>query len=503
MSASLWSRRLAPLIAIAMFAVLPVMAGAAIGVTILNADKVRSSIDDADEVETFSIDCPAGAKFSASVKGKKDFQPTLRVFAPDATQPFADAVVQAGKGSKLKVAELPQSGTYVVEVSGRGGSTGEYKLKVTWKSPKKESDEIETAPEPTAFPFAAGAGTRVNVKAVAVKGSAATPELVRIEGPDEYVLDLRPPSKAASDDAKKIVLPANGDYTLFVRDAGATGGTVNASISFKQAKASKRSVDIRASVIGNSAGEQFALSDVLGTGGGAVVVPFAADGEDPISVIAGSGVAVPAGALTAPTSILVATSSDVIPKNNDIGAGPSVFFGPEGLTFKEAVTVTIPFDTATFGGDLSRLVIYTRDARGKVRAVPGPYDVDPTSGTVSFPVSHFSSFRAARETPRGGGNDFRLVGVWRNDDEPSTTSFIIIPDDGPATFVTVDVQTGDCSQGVLFTVGLDLSLAFQIVDGNLTLVGGESSAPTYTPSNSSEFPPLEDCQDVFAGVPAK
>ena len=95
--------------------------------------------------------------------------------------------------------------------------------------------------------------------------------------------------------------------------------------------------------------------------------------------------------------------------------GPSVFVGPEGLRFSSDVTVTIPFDVRQYGGDFSDLRVFTRDSRGRVTLVTGEYDVDVEAGTVSFAVSHFSSFQAFQETvappPPVAGNE-QFVGVW-------------------------------------------------------------------------------------------
>ena len=99
-------------------AVPPAPAAADVSVTVLNADKIQGSIDDEDERESFAIDCPAGARLTVVLKGLKGFQPEMRVYGADGEEAFGDAITVKKTTVKLKVAALPASGTYRIEVLG-------------------------------------------------------------------------------------------------------------------------------------------------------------------------------------------------------------------------------------------------------------------------------------------------------------------------------------------------------------------------------------------------
>ena len=122
----------------------------------------------------------------------------------------------------------------------------------------------------------------------------------------------------------------------------------------------------------------------------------------------GAAVSVPAGALPIGAAIVVGTAPDIPTSGTQTGAGPTVFFGPQGLRFgttddPKPATLTIPFDGA-FSDATDQITIYTRDARGIVTPVARPYAFDLLADTVSFQPSHFSSFRAVAPTSARPGN---------------------------------------------------------------------------------------------------
>ena len=78
------------------------------------------------------------------------------------------------------IRELEASGEYRIEVTSRDGGAGEYILKASWKTPKKQADDVALAGGLSPIEFGAGAGPRVNLKAVAAKGSDAVPQIVSL-----------------------------------------------------------------------------------------------------------------------------------------------------------------------------------------------------------------------------------------------------------------------------------------------------------------------------------
>ena len=454
-----------------------------VDVTVETGDKIQGSIASADTRDTYRINCPAGATLKATAKGKKGMRPTVSI-----ERPKGDLDPMKG-GTTAEDGPLATSGVHVVTVSAEPGAGGDYALAITSTVPKKTTTAVTLGAEETTVPFSAPAGTTLKLKVQAAKGSAAVPRILRVEGPRGFRLDLVAAGKVASDSLGKTVLPNDGDYRVIVDDAGDTGGAANVTVQLKQPKAAKRKLDLRDRAIGGADGERLAVSDVIDETGGSVGVPFASDGG-PDSLIGGANVAVPAGALTSPTPIVVATSSDVKPRGDSGGAGPSVFFGPEGLTFSTDVDVTIPFDVEQFDGDFSTLQVFTRDARGRVSLVDGPYDVDLDSGTCTFQVAHFSSFRAARAGAGGGGkgND-KFVGAWRQVTgvDPTDLIWLVISPNGGVETIAATTESSFCVRAFTFQGPLQLDLIFDIVSGRLVLTDGQDTIE-YIRANIADVP---------------
>lgn len=464
---------------------LAAVALADVDVDVRNGAKIQGTVSEPFATDTYRLFAPAGAKLRLKLKTKKGLDPSFTLRYPPSPDPE--------KGLTFSDPEpLAASGEHVVEVTGDGGSVGDYALSVSISLPKKTKHTVTLGGTETPIPFSVLAGTVLKVKAKAGKGSSAVPRLLRVEGPDGYRLDIEPVlmMKAASDALGKTELPEDGDYVLYLDDAGDAGGTADVTIGLKQPKPPKSKLDLRGRTIGTLTGERLAVSDVVDDTGGAVGVAFPGDGG-PDSVISGANVVVPAGAVTSPTPIIVSTTTDFRPKGDDGGAGPAVFFGPEGLQFQQDVDVTIPFDVAQFEGDLSQLRVYTRDARGNVSLVPGPYAVDAIAGTCTFPVSHFSSFRAARIGSLAGVGE--LVGVWKQAGlDPEFGSSYIIIREGYVESVFDYPLLDTC-----FRSGGPISLEevaqfYEVVNGRLRIVG-DTSGVEYVPAKAKNVP--KNCEE--------
>lgn len=366
-----------------------------------NGSRVRGTLLPATESETVRIDLPGAAQVSVSAKGRKvkgaSGVPPVRfqVLDPDGTDLAAGALRVSATGAKVKKLRVPRSGTYRVVVAGDGVTAGDYELSVKWTPVKSLRFDLDIDSPQEGFQFAADAGTTATLQVKASRGSEALPRLTSIgqsAGPFEQ--DFAPPADAASGKHKEVgvVLPATDDYLLLVTNAGAPGPATS-TVKLKAPKPLKGIVAVTGSEIGASpGGNDQALGRLLGAAGGTVVIPA----TDPTPV-AGAAVSIPPGALTTPTAVIVGTAPELGDEDapGSRGAGPTVFFGPEGLSFAEDATVTIPFDPARFGGDFSSLRVLERDAQGNVTVVPPEtYVVDADAGTVSFPVRHFTAFRA-------------------------------------------------------------------------------------------------------------
>jgi hypothetical protein len=104
-----------------------------------------------------------------------------------------------------------------------------------------------------------------------------------------------------------------------------------------------------------------------------------------VSSDTGVTLVVPAGALSALTTITV--TQLVVPPPPEAGgvASPVFEFGPPGTQFQAPVTITLPVPT---GLDGASAVIYWSDSTGNYQPLITTYD--PATNTVSAQVTHFS-----------------------------------------------------------------------------------------------------------------
>ncbi len=379
-------------------------ARADVDVPIPNNSVVAGSLFPADETETLRVEMPRGASLTViargkETKGKKDAKPPavrVSVLDGEGLDLAAGRVVESARGAKLKKLDIPASGTYRIVVSGDGVAVGDYQLKVKWKSPKGFTATVDTTSGDQDVPFAVDRGALVAFSAKAAKGSSATPVLRHVDGgAGSRELDFTPPTGGArSHVEKRITISSSGDFVLAVGDA-TDGGSVNVIVKVKPPKAKKRSLSLTDADIGVRAGADARGAFVLPEGGSVT-----AEGLALLSLL-GAAIDVPAGAVTFPTPIVIATAPSITRGiSSDLGAaGPAVFFGPAGTRFDVDATITLPFDASLFD-DASLVRIFERDGRGRVREIPrSGILVDLTAGLVTFPVSHFTVYQVFGPKP--------------------------------------------------------------------------------------------------------
>lgn len=396
--------------------VLAPLARADVDIAARNADRVTGTLLTAEERDTVRYDVPKGAVLTISAKGKKRKGaatpiPTFRVLDPALAEaaPFQPVV---GSGAKLRGFPVTATGTWSVEVRGESGLPGDYSLSVAWKSPTRIPFVGDLPAGGTiALPVAVDAGATARFEVRAAPGSAALPRIVRIrDAGGGFSIPFDPPAPGAtSHRSPKVRLPVGGDLVLEVTDTGAAGGGITGTATVKPPKPKPRSIAVTSKQIGDLGVETAAIGAILDAGGGSLIV------DDPTLAIDCSSVTLLPGALTAPTAIVIGTSPDLAPPGDLDGAGPAVFFGPDGTKFDEGkpATIMIPLDFGAIGGDTSAVRIFTRDAKGKVREVlpRSAYVFDPVAETVAFPAPHFSSFQAFAPAATRVRGDFDGDGV--------------------------------------------------------------------------------------------
>lgn len=411
MSFSRWSRVVGALL----LGALAWTAQAAVDVTVANNSQVESRLLRPDSLHRYRVFLPAGANVSLSVKGKKNKQagtaaPVMRLRLLDdlddelIASGFLDKAKQKDKGTGSKAkATVEDSATYVIEVFSADGSVGDYTFAVKWSSPKaaKIKDELFGAGDETDVEVSVDEDAQLTMS-VKASGGSARPFFARIEG-DELDQDLEPSAKL-----KGVTVLEGGDLYVVIGNTSGEG-KIAGSVKIKQPKTKKSKVTITP-VKGGTEDKKII---------GAVSVPskgvlVEADDEDLVGEdILGASVFVPAGAVSQPTSIQIGTADPLLPPNPEAGApaGPTVFFGPEGLQFEEEVTVTIPFDPDALGdGDTDDLQVFTEDAEGNVEEIED-FDVDVDGESVSFQTSHFSTFRVFVAGAKPGKLDLDADGV--------------------------------------------------------------------------------------------
>ncbi len=127
----------------------------------------------------------------------------------------------------------------------------------------------------------------------------------------------------------------------------------------------------------------------------------------------GATVAVPAGALSATTTLTATATPSAIPSTGTVtltggsatsgtAVGTPFVFGPEGTTFSVPVTVTLPFDPAKVPtGKTSASIQIATAPIGTTTFTLLPTTVVDTTH-VSAPTSHFSGFVPVIPQSSGG-----------------------------------------------------------------------------------------------------
>jgi len=443
------------LLALSSAAVLSLAAVCAADASVLVANNttVAATFVSGDETHAYGATIPAGAKFSVALRPAKHGPALHATLNSPVGTSLGD---KSGKAPSFKNVAAATSGRYALTVaSADGATTGGYSVAIAWKSPKGSTKTVVVDPDASgSIAFSADAGATATISLKKVKGSAAVPVLARIETPDGVPIPLAAgPSAAAG-------LNATGDFVVRF-GAGPAGGGVKAVVGVKPPKARKISVALSAV----APGAEVTTLTRIGPPGGALVID-----AGPLD---GASVSIPAGALAAPTSILLGDAFSVAGVQPGVAAGPTIFAGPEGLTFPagKPATVTIPFDPSAFGADLSKLRVYTRDASGAVTLVLDPV-VDLLNHLVSFPAPHFSAFQVV--------SDFRFVETQLVENAAGTTRH----------------NLGGC-----LALSGDVAAAGQFIPGANTweVQTFHRSGSTFT-SEAVLLPPLQQSFDNFAGT---
>jgi hypothetical protein len=367
-----------------------------VDVEIRSSDKVSGTIRPTYDVECFTCDLAKNTALTAVVKGRSKTGPAFKVaFRQNSADIAGPAFVPKAQGGTLKPDPVAASGQYQVCVFCDDGKDGDYDLVVTWKP---QTTWTSTGGPlggggDDSFTFSAPAGSSATIDLAPGKGSAFKGDLLDVEGPGGFVLDL---SDLPDKHAVVPFLPTTGEYTVNFTNAGGDG-TWAGRVKLRVPKFKLRKFDLRDSKLGGAfAGDHTVVGREVDENGGTVLVQTG--GASPLD---GAGVSVPADSLSGPVVITVSAGTDLNTGDGSHTSGPAVEFGPTGTTFDptKSAQITIPFDPSYFpGGDTTNLVVYVRAADGTITQVPPPYVIN--GNTVTFSTSHFSTYQAATTNPR-------------------------------------------------------------------------------------------------------
>jgi len=148
----------------------------------------------------------------------------------------------------------------------------------------------------------------------------------------------------------------------------------------------------------------FALALVAGCGGsgGVNVTTMVGPNGGSASHSDGTTLNIPPGALSMNTNITIQSVNVKAPPGTVL-VGPAYDFGPDGTTFKAAVTITLPFEMAKIpaGRTPSDIVIWTAP-KGSTQFTQTSTALG--SGVVTTQTSHFSVYLPAVPAPESVGD---------------------------------------------------------------------------------------------------
>ncbi len=372
-------------------------------------ETVRGTIRPLEERESFRMELPRGAKLKGSAKALGASSPPVSLDALDPESAVFLQVVGGRGTTKLPRITIDQSGSYVVRATGDHEHDGDYQLKLSVKMPKRWRGTSPAALAPgaeEAHGFAAAAGSRASISIAAGSRSDCRPVVLRVEGPEAFLLTpVPPPTPGKKHVLGDVTLPATGEYRVILRNDGVAEGTWKATIKLRPPRAVRTKLDITDDALaGEFAGEQAVVARTVDADGGEVAATLGDD--DLVGVV----LTVPAGAVTAPVLITLSQSDDFFVDDDTHAAGTTVQFGPAGLEFATDASVTVPFDAQGFDPGDDVLVAIEDGDTGEIVIVTGTVNADQT---VTFPTSHFSRFQAVSRRPRplvGGFVELELSG---------------------------------------------------------------------------------------------
>ena len=144
----------------------------------------------------------------------------------------------------------------------------------------------------------------------------------------------------------------------------------------------------------------------VGASGGTVTVT---DSSNPVN---GASVTISQGAVSSETLITITPDTTPPPLPSTVTpSGPAATFGPDGLTFNQPVTITIPYTTGAVLNE-PNLKLFTRSESSDAWTEVSGITIDTVNKLIQVAVSHFSTFQAAEGTGNPDAPTINWAVVW-------------------------------------------------------------------------------------------
>jgi hypothetical protein len=150
---------------------------------------------------------------------------------------------------------------------------------------------------------------------------------------------------------------------------------------------------------GNQAGSRYVKSQNIDAASGGTLSVTATES----AALAGTSLAIPAGALAADTRITLELGMDDLVAREDV-AGPVAIWGPAGTRFSKKARMTLPLSISAAAGELT---VQVREADGREFELPTSA-VQVADGRISFDVDGFTSFQPRRRSTTACPADAKL-----------------------------------------------------------------------------------------------
>ena len=263
-------------------------------------------------------------------------------------------------------------------------------------------------------------------------------------------------------------LLVGGSVTLTATAVSTTGSTVSGRTTTWSSSDPSVATVAAGAVVGVASGPVTISASVDGVVGRTTLSVRVPISTPPAGASTPTVAAVLSGAVTltipptaVPTGTALSVAPAALPSDNRVVPATTYVFGPDGTTFSSPLTLALRYDKAAVAtADQSTLWLASVDASGVATPIAGSA-VDLTTGVVSAPVSHFSSYTIIKPAAPAS------IAVVSGDAQSATV--------GTAPSTAISVRVLDASSRPV----PGASVRFAVASGNGTLSGTATATTNY------------------------